>query len=426
MECTVPVEVHLASDHADVGSLERMVSGALAEVGQRLWAALVGQLEAALNAPTACRGCGGRMKANGRAPRRLVTLAGEVELRRRRYRCLACGAERVPLDAALGLEARTQHTLGVQERGLWLATELSYQRAVHVADELRRWPIGRGELHRWVAREGARLEADQADAQAELFERGRLPEAGQGRGIVTVAADGTMVHDRASGTEFEVKLGLVFEGATRVGLNRHRLAERQLYAGTEGWHTFAERFVAGCARLGVFEAAEIRFVSDGAAALRWLRRTYFPSAIELLDWFHLAEQLRYGVGHAHTERLEQAFALARAGQPEALANLLLAHATDLEPGDPDQVRRARAVALYVTNNALGISNYQRVPLPSSGPVEKAVDIAVCRRFKLRGMSWLRQGVGHLLRLRLLRLNGTWDAYWRDRFAAALRPWPSVA
>jgi len=29
MECTVPVEVHLATEHADVGSLERTISAAL-------------------------------------------------------------------------------------------------------------------------------------------------------------------------------------------------------------------------------------------------------------------------------------------------------------------------------------------------------------------------------------------------------------
>jgi hypothetical protein len=59
MECTVPVQVHLATDHADVGSLERTVSAALAEVGTALWRALVAQLEEALPAPAACEGCGG-------------------------------------------------------------------------------------------------------------------------------------------------------------------------------------------------------------------------------------------------------------------------------------------------------------------------------------------------------------------------------
>lgn len=425
MECRVALEVDLTTQHADVGSLERVVSTALAEVGRRLWAALVAQLEAALAVPTACARCGGTLKANGRAPRRLVTLSGEVELRRRRYRCRACGAERVPLDEALGLEPRTQHTLGLQERALFLVTELSYGRSVEIASELRGWPIGRGELHRWVGAEGARIEAAQAAAQAALFERGRLPDAPK-RGTVWIEADGTMVHDRASGTEFEVKVGLVFSHSERIGVRRHRLTERELYAGTEGWYQFAERFVAGCARLGVFEAERICFVSDGAASIRWLRRHYFPDAIELLDWFHLAEQLRFGVGATHSERLAQAEALGRAGEPETLVDLLLAHATDLEPGDPDAARRARSVAGYVANNALGIRNYRIVPLPSSGPMEKAVDITVCRRFKLRGMSWFRRGVTHLLRLRLLRLNRTWERYWRERFTAAMRPWPSAA
>ncbi len=46
MECTVPVEVRLVTEHADVGSLERTVSAALAEVGVRLWHELVDRLEA--------------------------------------------------------------------------------------------------------------------------------------------------------------------------------------------------------------------------------------------------------------------------------------------------------------------------------------------------------------------------------------------
>jgi len=427
MECTVPVEVQLATEHADVGSLERTINAALAEVGVRLWHELVERLEAALPVPVTCAGCGGRLKANGRAPRRLVTLAGEVELRRRRFRCTGCGAEQVPLDLALGLEPRVQHTLGVQERGLWLVTEMSYQKAVDVAAELRRWPIGRGELHRWVAHEGARIEAT-TDAQTEavLGDRPVRERDGPRRGTVWVSADGTMVHDRSSGTEFEVKVGLVFDGVRRTGRTRRALTGRTYVGGTGSWTTFAERFTAACARLGVFDAERICFVSDGAAAIRWIRERSFPTAIELLDWYHLAEALRRAIGDERPDRLETALAVAAPGDAERLLELLAGWTFEEAGLDLERSNKLAAARGYVAANHRAIENYAIVPLASSGPMEKGVDLVVARRFKARGMSWFRRGASPLLHLRLLRLNGTWDRYWSERFAGLLRPWPSAA
>ena len=46
----------------------------------------------------------------------------------------------------------------------------------------------------------------------------------------------------------------------------------------------------------------------------------------------------------------------------------------------------------------------------SGAVEKNIDIAIARRFKLRGMSWSKEGASNLLALRLLYLNNKYDNY----------------
>lgn len=196
MEHSVPLTVTLRTEHADLGSLERVIDGALAEAGRTLWAELLRVLEAALPVPATCP-CGGTLKANGRAPRRLVTLAGEVDLRRRRFRCRACRTEIVPLDAALGLEPRIQHSLGVRERALWLVTELSYAKTATTLDELRRLPVSHGELHRWVAQEGARIElAIAAETEAILGDQPTRAPAGRTPGDVWVQADGTMIHGR--------------------------------------------------------------------------------------------------------------------------------------------------------------------------------------------------------------------------------------
>ncbi len=424
----VSLTLKLHPEGADIGSLERAVNAGLDEVGQRLWQTLLSAIEAAQPVPHGHVGCGGILKANGRAPRRIVTLAGEVGLSRRRYRCGACGDEIVPLDEALGLEPRMQHTLGVRERGLWLVTELSYAKTARTLEELRGLSVSHGQLHRWVKEEGARIEADIAARQEAVFgdhpERGSTPPDREGD--VWVMADGTMVHDRASGTHMEVKLGLVFSGVERTGKDRHRLLDRHYVGGTGSWTTFAERFTAACAALGVYEARRILFVSDGAAAIRWIRERSFPDAIELLDWYHLSEQLHFGVGRQHEAVLSTALGAAMPGDVEALLAILRSHARSLERDDPEQALRCRAVIGYVGNNQRGIANYRIVPLASSGPMEKGVDITICRRFKTRGMSWFRRGVSHLLHLKLLRLNGTWDRYWAERMTAALRPWPSSA
>lgn len=429
---SIAIPVHLAlelrPEGGDIGSLERAVSAGLALAEQRLWQALLGALEASLPVPRGHVGCGGIVKANGRARRHLVTLAGEVTLSRRRYRCLACGGEVVPLDEALGLEPRVQHTLGVRERSLWLVTELSYAKTARTLEELRHLPVSHGQLHRWVRQEGGRIEADIAARQDAIFgdhpERSSTPRGREDD--VWVMADGTMVGDRGSGTHMEVKLGLVFSGLERTGKERRRLLDRHYVGGTGSWTTFAERFTAACAAMGVYEARRILFVSDGAAAIRWIRERSFPDAIELLDWYHLVEQLRFGIGRDQPAVFEQALAAARPGDVDALLEILAAHVRTLLPDDPEQAQRCERVIGYVGHNARAIANYRIVPLASSGPMEKGIDITICRRFKTRGMSWFRHGVSHLLHLKLLRLNGSWDRYWTERMTAAQRPWPVAA
>lgn len=77
-------------------------------------------------------------------------------------------------------------------------------------------------------------------------------------------------------------------------------------------------------------------------------------------------------------------------------------------------RRVVELIKYVKGNHDWIENIPLAGGYGSGPVEKTVDITVARRFKKRGMSWYRRGANPLLRLRLLKLNGEWDAYWQER------------
>ncbi|MDF1541883.1 MAG: hypothetical protein P1P71_02080 [Anaerosomatales bacterium] len=75
---------------------------------------------------------------------------------------------------------------------------------------------------------------------------------------------------------------------------------------------------------------------------------------------------------------------------------------------PERDEIWRKLLFYIRSNALGIENYTRTDLFGSGCVEKAVDILISRRFKLRGMSWLKPGAQGMVKLKVLRYNRTWN------------------
>ena len=51
---------------------------------------------------------------------------------------------------------------------------------------------------------------------------------------------------------------------------------------------------------------------------------------------------------------------------------------------------------------------------SSVLVEKAIDLLVGRRLKLRGQNWSRPGADNLLVFRQMMLNDQWQNYWPGR------------
>ena len=77
--------------------------------------------------------------------------------------------------------------------------------------------------------------------------------------------------------------------------------------------------------------------------------------------------------------------------------------------------------LYLRNNLNSIVDYHNYQKKgcyiSSVLVEKAIDLLVCRRLKLRGQNWSRQGADNLLVFRQMMLNDQWQNYWPGRKTA---------
>ncbi len=115
-------------------------------------------IEKALQASTiACRACAGPMRSRGRSARRIVSIFGPIEINRVRYRCRQCGAVRRPLDEWLGLHEDV--TAMVREQALYLAADLSYDRAAEVLRRVGGIGLSGRQIQRLLESESGRIDA---------------------------------------------------------------------------------------------------------------------------------------------------------------------------------------------------------------------------------------------------------------------------
>jgi hypothetical protein len=415
-EISLSLTVRIVLRQTDVHWIEAELLAERTRLFSEALRRVVAEIEATVVAEAHCPTCDGPLVGNGRVPLVLETLLGRLEYARQRCRCVRCAVDVYPLDAALGLLPGTGSTLGVRERALWAVTEVSYAKAAAFLAKFTGLEVSHGRIHAWVREEGQYLEAQEAVQQAATF--GPRPTAAPAPGLgpprLYVQVDGTMVRERDAG-HMECKVGIVYSQRAMISRNRIALLDKRTYASFDDAATFGERFWVACAGpAGAATAGQVVFVSDGAEWIHTLQQAYFPGALVILDPWHLEQRLWEVWGAGRPRLVAACLAAAWRGDVPALQRRCRAAGARLR--DPEARAKVAELLGYIAANIQGIHNLARLEATGSGAVEKTVDVVVTHRYKKRGMSWRRPGSRALLKLRLLRLNGTWDAYWAARRA----------
>lgn len=418
-EMRLSLTVRIALTQTDVHWLEAQLLEQRTQLFREALHAVVAQIEATVLERVTCPTCGGGLVGNGRVPLVLETLVGRLEYARQRRRCLRCAVDVYPLDGALGLLPGSGSTLGVRERALWAATEVSYAKAAAFLAKFTGLAVSHGSIHRWAQAEGRHLEAREARAQEAVFgphpARAAPPPRGPARLYVQI--DATMVHQRDGGA-MECKVGIVYSERVAISRNRIALLDKRTYASFDEAATFGERFWVHCAAQGAATAGQVVFVSDGAEWIHTLQQAYFPGALVVLDPWHLERRLTEVWGAAGQALIARGLADAWRGDVRTL--LRRVHGALRQDREPERQAQGQALLGYLRANAAGIANLARLEATGSGAMEKTVDVLVVHRYKKRGMSWRRAGSNALLKLRLLKANGEWEAYWAGRRQAFAR------
>lgn len=366
----------------------------------------------------------------GRRGREVTTLFGPVRVEGRSYyHSAAAGAGRFPFDDALGLVNGATPALAARavEAALkepYAAAARSFSRAYAVGmtpDVLMTYP-------RAVA------------AAADRFVRDASPpeEGGPHKAAAAcacVAADGTgmpmrrrelrRVKGRGPGGRAktrEAKIGAVFEMQPAPGEpeERARVPDSTTYVATLGRKAeFADRLRGEFDRRFPVPPQVTLFLSDGAKWLRGIRRTHFPFAVEILDFYHAAEHLGPVLdlaGLAGKER-ERTFRKWRRWLKKGKVDRLIETAQALAAGEGQAARKKewkRAIGYFRDNRSrMKYDEYlAKGWFIGSGVVESGCKTVVGKRFKQPGMFWSKNGADALLPFRVAHLSGRYDELWR--------------
>src|SRR3989449_5091218 len=376
-----------------------------------------------------CPQCERLLKARAAVKRSVEPLVGSVQLERPYFYCPACRVGPYPLDEVLGLSpGRTQ--LDVQKAAAKLVTEVPYDEAQRLFGDLAGVGVGSERMHTLTNHVAEGLTVlDVAPSRDEI--KRRIAEVAAGRlrrPVLVLGIDGAYVPTRPESAR-----------GRRPGQGRHR-AKRALWRGqwrdakgfrfylmdgdrivhVLSWHQVQNEAQLGQAleqmkKAGLIPEDHVRLcvVCDGASWIWTHIKSLFPSARQVLDYYHCKEYL-HKVAKVQYASSERALEWVEA----TLTRLYLGKVGWVLGG----LKRMKAVSeeaakaisncwdyLHDHRNRTHYQQFRRGGYPiGSGGIESSNKFICHVRLKRSGAWWYELNSNQMLALRCAKYNGTFD------------------
>jgi hypothetical protein len=365
-----------------------------------------------------CAYCEYAAKFHSYQQRRVLTVHGEVKVRRAYYYCGRCKQSFLPYDEVLGLV--DEISPGLMPLVCLAGTLAPFADAAE--DVLKRFAgvrVSASTVLRSTEGEGERLRAQQKE--------GRMVEPTQPEPKWTARREEGQPVAYVGLDAFSVPMQGV--QATKA---EHRMLYTALLYTPEKEHTrylvdfeldvLAEQVRSQARALGIARVSDLIAVTDGGNGLEEaLQRHLAEDLTTILDWYHAAEHLCdfAKVWHAHDDEARTQWQAQTQGilyEQGGEALLTYLHELILPPSASAEVREAlRTLIGYFENNR------HRTDYPTyrhkgwdigSGPTEAGCKI-IGERLKGSGMRWVEDGAAPVASLRALYVSGgkVWDGFW---------------
>jgi hypothetical protein len=372
-----------------------------------------------------CAYCQYAAKFHSYQQRRVLTVHGEVKVRRAYYYCGRCQQSFLPYDEVLGLMDEISPGLMplVCLAGILLpfadAAEDVLQRFAGVrlsASTVLRSTEGEGERLRAQQKEGRMVEPTQPELAWTAPREEGQPAAYVGLDAFSVPMQGIGASKAEQRMLYTALLYTPGKEHTRY------LVDFELDA-------LAQQIRFQARALGITQVSDLIAVTDGGNGLEEALQRHLAEDLQtILDWYHAAEHLCdfAKVWHVHDEEARtqwQAQAQGVLYEQGGEALLTSLQALELPPSASAQAQEEwRKLIGYFENNR------HRTDYPTyrqkgwdigSGPTEAGCKI-IGERLKGSGMRWVEDGAAPVASLRALYVSGgkLWDGFWSQPRRAA--------
>ena len=372
-----------------------------------------------------CSHCDYAAKFHSYQQRRVLTVHGELKVRRAYYYCGRCKQSFIPYDDVLGLVDEISPGLmplvclaGTLAPFVDAAEDvLKRFSGVRVsASTVLRCTEGQGERLRAQLKEGRMVEPTQAEPKWTAPREEGQPAAYVGLDAFSVPMQGVQASKAEHRMMYTALLYTPEKEHTRY------LVDFELDA-------LAEQVRSQAWAVGISQVSDLIAVTDGGNGLEEaLQRHLADNLTTILDWFHAAEHICdfAKVWHARDEEAcTQWQHEAKGILYEQGGEVLLAHlqALELPPRTSAEVHEElRKLIGYFENNR------HRTDYPTyrhngwdigSGPTEAGCKI-IGERLKGSGMRWVEDGAATVAALRALYVSSgrLWDGFWSQPHRAA--------
>ena len=406
-------------------ALETMLLPKLWALSQEILSATMTQQAhtiAPATAPVVCA-CGQRLPPRLRSAT-ILTRLGKVTFQRTYGACPTCRTGTAPADTVLGIVAGSTSAALDRELAVLGATHASFAAASATLRRLTGITVSPTTVQRATTTVGMALHAAQATAVQQataLLTTPAAPPPPPPTPVPTlyISMDGVFAPIRPAQAA-ECKIGCISHTRTRPAVpatatTPARAATIRVIApsycvGWDGAASFGEVLWAEAVRRGVLHATDIVVLGDGAAWIWHLATQYFPTAIQIVDWYHATTYLAAAATAiwgetptpARTTWLETSTADLWESRTDAVLAALATHM-----GAHEDVLRAHT---YLTNQRerLDYARYRALGLQiGSGSIESAAKRVIVQRLDGSGMHWSRAGADVVSLVRAWWLSDRW-------------------